>query len=131
MKDERIDACVDAVRRGDLARFEEIVRLTQDRLRAFVLHSCPFADAADDVAQETYLYAYKHLDDYATGTDFFAWLRSLARHRVLLQIRKSTAAARRGALDPLEYSAYRARTTSRESGSLRESRMKPVSLSKL
>ena len=95
MDSERIDRCVQEVLAGNRDAFGEIVRLTQDRLRAGLLQQCPWPDAVDDVAQETYVYAYRHLAEYAPGTDFLAWLRALARHRALTYMRSAAARARR------------------------------------
>ena len=95
MESDRIDQGIKVVLGGDAEAYGEIVRLTQDRLRAFILHYCPWPDAVDDVAQETYIYAYEHLSEYAAGTNFIAWLRALARHRVLLHSRRLAAHARR------------------------------------
>ena len=95
MDSERIDQCVQAVRAGNREAFGEIVRLTQDRLRAYLLQFCPWPDSMDDVAQESYVYAYRHLAEYACGTDFFAWLRVLARHRARSCLRAVSARSRR------------------------------------
>jgi RNA polymerase sigma-70 factor (ECF subfamily) len=95
MDSDAIEAHVKAACAGRPEAFREIVRLTQDRLRAFILHYCPWPDAVDDVAQETYIHAYEHLREYAPGTHFLSWLRALARHRVLTHVRLVASQARR------------------------------------
>jgi len=50
------------------------------------------ADLAEDLAQETFLLAFRRLDAFREGSDFGAWLRGIARNKVLEDRR---AAARR------------------------------------
>jgi RNA polymerase sigma-70 factor (ECF subfamily) len=38
---------------------------------------------ADDLAQQTFVFAFQHLDDYKPGTHFLAWLKAVARNNVL------------------------------------------------
>jgi RNA polymerase sigma-70 factor (ECF subfamily) len=41
------------------------------------------ADLAEDLAQETFLLAYRRLSSFRAGSDFGAWLRGIARHKAL------------------------------------------------
>jgi len=95
MDGDDLDQKIRAVVEGKTESYREVVLLTQDRLRAYLLHYCPWPDTIDDVAQETYLYAYEHLKDYSPGTNFLAWLRTLAKHRVQILTRKLANQARR------------------------------------
>jgi RNA polymerase sigma-70 factor (ECF subfamily) len=49
----------------------------------------------DDIAQEVYLYVYHNLEKYETGTDFLAWVKSIANFRARTHIRSAAARARR------------------------------------
>jgi RNA polymerase sigma-70 factor (ECF subfamily) len=49
-------------------------------------------DLAEDLAQETFILAYRRLESFRDGSDFGAWLRGIARNKVLEDRR---AAARR------------------------------------
>jgi RNA polymerase sigma-70 factor (ECF subfamily) len=90
-----IDAWIEKVRQGDLDAYADVVRETQDRLRSYILWSCPDPDAVDDLAQEVYIYAYRNLDKYQTGTNFLAWLKQAAHFRVLNRAQSVSARAHR------------------------------------
>ena len=89
------DAYIDRIRQGDVDAYAEVVRLTQDRLRAYILWFCPGSDAVDDIAQEVYLYAYRSIEKYETGTNMLAWLKTIARFRALNRARALSARAKR------------------------------------
>jgi RNA polymerase sigma-70 factor (ECF subfamily) len=95
MQDTQIDRQIERVRNGDLAAYAEVVRETQDRLRAYILWLLPNAGLVDDIAQDTYIYAYQNLDKYAAGTNLLAWLKTIARFRVLNRAQSCAAQARR------------------------------------
>lgn len=91
----QIDAMIEKVRNGDRDAYTEVVLATQDRLRAYIVWFCPNADAADDIAQDVYLYAYRNLDKYRSGTSLMAWMKTIARFRVMNQVRSASAQAHR------------------------------------
>ena len=66
----------------------------ESALLAFV-RSCVFdRGAADDLVQETFLAAWKQLDDYDENTPFARWLRGIARNKILAYFRASATAGR-------------------------------------
>jgi RNA polymerase sigma-70 factor (ECF subfamily) len=77
--------------------FENLVREHQAGLRAFIRALGVEDGWVDDLAQESFIVAYRRLEDYETGTDFGKWLRSIARNLVANERRKS---ARRSRLLP-------------------------------
>ena len=96
MDRDRIDESVRQVRAGALDAFSALVEETQDRLRSHILWVCPCsAEAVDDIAQEVYVHAYRNLDQYELGTDFWAWLKALARFRAMSYLRRATARVQR------------------------------------
>ncbi|MEI6211580.1 MAG: sigma-70 family RNA polymerase sigma factor [bacterium] len=94
-EDNPVDADIERVRQGDLNAYTEVVRATQDRLRAYVLWACPDPDVAEDIAQDVYLYAWRNMDKYETGTNFLAWLKKVAHFRILNRAKSSAAQAQR------------------------------------
>ena len=52
-------------------------------LRGFILGLMPDRDRAEDVFQETFLTVNRKAADFQSGTNFLAWARSIARHKVL------------------------------------------------
>jgi RNA polymerase sigma-70 factor (ECF subfamily) len=67
-------------------------------LRGFLLALLPRPDLADDVVQETFLTACERADTYTPGTNFRAWIYTIARYKALAAIRRS--AGRCELLDP-------------------------------
>lgn len=80
-----LEAQIRRVREGDPAGFEAILRSFEWPLRTFVVAHLPPGGDADDVAQRTFLEAFKKIDVYREGTDFRAWLFSIAKYQVLAE----------------------------------------------
>jgi RNA polymerase sigma-70 factor (ECF subfamily) len=63
--------------------FAVLVREHEAGLRAFV-RSCITADGdADDIIQDAFAVAWRRIDDYDTALPFNAWLRGIAKKRIL------------------------------------------------
>ena len=75
--------------------FDEILRETQPRIRAYIAGMGIASHEVDDVAQEVYLELYRGLDRVPAGVAPERWLKGIARNLCLNHIRKS---ARRGRL---------------------------------
>jgi RNA polymerase sigma-70 factor (ECF subfamily) len=93
---------VSRVLAGENAEFETLMRRNNRRVyrvaRA-VLHD----DAeAEDVAQEAYVRAYQHLDQFQGRSSFATWLISIAFHEALARVRKR---ARHQEIDAMDESS--------------------------
>lgn len=64
------------------------VRREQAGLRAFIASLGMRAEAVDDVAQEAFVIAFQKLVTFERGTNFGAWLRTIARLLVLQELRR-------------------------------------------
>jgi RNA polymerase sigma-70 factor (ECF subfamily) len=69
---------VTLARAGDQAAFEELVRRHQCSIRNLLRSLCRNTALADDLAQETFLQAWKHLRNLRAPDAFASWLRKLA-----------------------------------------------------
>lgn len=78
MSDTREDDLIRAVQAGRLEAFEELIHRHGSHLRAFVAMRLPVAHLIDEIAHETFVFAYRHLDAFEAGTDFGKWLRAIA-----------------------------------------------------
>ena len=67
--------------------FGEILRQHQGRIRAYLRRFVPEADLADDLAQETFLAAYRSMPHRNPAAPIDLWLLSIARHRALKHLR--------------------------------------------
>ncbi len=85
-------------RDGDPDAYGRVVEATQARLRAFLAGYVPRAEWIDDLAQQTFVSAYRDLRDFKPGTDFPAWLRQIAYNHLRAELEK---AGRRRRLDAL------------------------------
>lgn len=89
------DRIVAEVLAGDTRAFADIVRLYQQdvwRIAAALLRD---RDATENLVQQVFVDAYFHLDQYNSGTDFGAWIRTVARNRLRKELRTAVREDRR------------------------------------
>lgn len=60
----------------------------QTRLKGFILSLQPDFNEADDIVQEVFLVMTKKADDFTVGSNFMAWIRAIARLKILESHRK-------------------------------------------
>jgi len=80
--DAPLEAAIRQVRGGDVQAFTAVVRRFERPLRAWLAAHAPPGVDVDEVAQTTFIAAYSRLDDYAPGTNFAAWLFTIARYQL-------------------------------------------------
>ena len=74
---------------GDDLAFGALVRQFQGQVRAFLLRMTKGNHAlADDLAQETFLEAYRKIAQYRGEGTFLSWLTRIAYTRFLMEVRK-------------------------------------------
>lgn len=78
---------VGEARNGSREAFRELMRMHQSRVRAYVSRHIHDRDALDDLAQITFIAAYRSLDSYKPEVPFAIWLVRIARNRVLTHLR--------------------------------------------
>lgn len=81
-QDDAISRVID----GDAAAFESIVRRFERPLRAWLATHAPPAVDVDDVAQRAFVIVYSKLGEYEPGSDFGAWLFSIARFQLKTEL---------------------------------------------
>ena len=89
------DRIVGTVLAGDTQAFAGLVRMYQEtvwRIAAVLLRD---RDATENLVQQVFVDAYFHLDQYAPGTDFGAWIRTVARNRLRKELRTAGREDRR------------------------------------
>ena len=74
--------------------FAQFVREHQASLRSFLRVIGVQHDSVDDLAQETFLTAFRELDSFDTEEDFGKWLRGIARNLARNEMRKSARRSR-------------------------------------
>ncbi len=84
-KRTELDECVRRVQRGDVEAFEVIVRDHQAEIRGWIVSRCPPLGDADEVAQRTFVEAFRRIGDYDPGTNLRAWLFTIARYQLMAE----------------------------------------------
>lgn len=72
-----------AAKAGEPGAFDALVKAYRPRVLALALHITGSASDADDVAQEVFLGAYRHMDEFAGRSQFFTWLYRIALNQSL------------------------------------------------
>jgi RNA polymerase sigma-70 factor (ECF subfamily) len=72
-----------ASRAGSRTAFVELVRMHQSRIRSFIGTRIFDRSVADDIAQETFVSAFRGISDFRGDATFRVWLIGIARHRIL------------------------------------------------
>src|SRR5437016_2056482 len=96
-------ALVRAVQGGDARAFEPLVDRHLDAVRGFVALRLPVAHLVSEIAHETFVFAYRHLDQFAAGTSFRAWLRAIAGNLIRAELQRY----RREQTNQLGYARHR------------------------
>ncbi len=80
-----------AAREGDLAAFSRLVLKHQWGVRAFLLARLSRKHEAEDLAQETFITAWRRLKDFDTSRPLGPWLRGIAENHLRNHLRKFRA----------------------------------------
>jgi RNA polymerase sigma-70 factor (ECF subfamily) len=82
-----VESILDEVARGRTEAFARIVRHYALPLRSYLASQVYHLDDVDDLAQEVLLAALRSLASFRRGDDFGAWLRGIARNKLLVYFR--------------------------------------------
>jgi len=85
---QRAADIVKSAANGDLGSFEQIVLLYQDKVYSLSLRLTGSAQDAEDLAQEVFVRAYRHITAFRGDSDFGTWLHRIAVNTWLNQKRK-------------------------------------------
>jgi RNA polymerase sigma-70 factor, ECF subfamily len=83
---------VHASKNGDTAAFEEIVKRYDRRLLRIAQNLMHNREDAEEVVQETFLKAFRHLDQFRADAKFSTWLIRIAVNQSLTMLRKLRSA---------------------------------------
>lgn len=77
-----IDDAIRRIRSGNTVEFEYVVRKFERPLRAWLAGCAPPGVDVDEVAQRSFVAAFSRLNEYRMGTEFGAWLFTIARFQL-------------------------------------------------
>ena len=89
MTDDEITDVIRKVLAGNSSEFSRIVREFGLPVRSFIHARVMNAADAEDLAQESFIAAFRGLSKFELGQSFEAWLIGIARHRVFGHFRSS------------------------------------------
>lgn len=79
---------VGRARNGDLAAYDELVHLYQERIYATILHITHNHEDACDLAQDTFIKAFQALSSFKGDSSFFTWLYRIAINKAINLIKQ-------------------------------------------
>jgi len=84
---------LDRARKGDLAAYDELVKMYQERIYATVYHMTANHEDANDLAQEAFIKAFHALKSFKGGSSFYTWVYRIAVNKTInfLKQRKNRA----------------------------------------
>ena len=85
---DKIEDAIARVKRRDRAAFSILVEQYQLRLRVFAASIVASREMVDEIVQTTFLFAYRNIDRYEPGTNFYGWLRAICRNFALEELRR-------------------------------------------
>lgn len=73
---------------GDLDAYDELVRRYQERIYNVIYNMTANRDITDDLAQETFIKAFRALKSFKGDSSFYTWLYRIAINKTLNYIKK-------------------------------------------
>jgi RNA polymerase sigma-70 factor (ECF subfamily) len=78
---------VEMVQRGDVQAYSCLVEQHVSRLRAFVALNAPAPHLVNEIAHDTFVYAYLHIAEFKSGS-FFHWIKAIARNLLRAEVQR-------------------------------------------
>jgi RNA polymerase sigma-70 factor (ECF subfamily) len=69
--------------RGDLKAYDELIQRYQERIYATVYHMTSNHEDANDLAQDSFIKAYRALKSFKGGSSFYTWLYRIAVNKTI------------------------------------------------
>jgi RNA polymerase sigma-70 factor (ECF subfamily) len=91
------DQLVAHARKGDVDAFTELARRHQEKIFQTVLWMTKNQQDADDLCQEAFLHAYKHLRKFKQKSSFYTWIYRIAVNLTLNFLKKKMKEKKRSA----------------------------------
>jgi RNA polymerase sigma-70 factor, ECF subfamily len=110
-------ALVAEARKGSREAFSQLLRLHQAQVRAYLGRFARTTQLVDDLAQETFLTAWRKLDSYESKAPFRIWLLGIARLNGLMHLREEQ---RRRAQETVPLASAVAEWASGQAGSVED-----------
>ncbi len=77
-----------AARGGDHNAFAQLLEAHLSHVRTFLALKAPVPQLVDELAHETFVFAFRHLDEFQAGTSFRAWVRAIAWNLLRAEVQR-------------------------------------------
>ncbi|MFC1497952.1 RNA polymerase sigma factor [Verrucomicrobiota bacterium] len=77
---DNLEQIIQQVQAGQTAQYEEIVKHYEPQVRSIIAAMIPDPNSIADMTQETFITAFNRISTYKCGTNFAAWLKTIARN---------------------------------------------------
>ena len=75
------------VKKGDMKAYERLIDIHICKLRTFIAYRVPAQHLVNDIAQETFVFAFENIGRFKVNGSFAAWLRSIAYNKIRALLR--------------------------------------------
>jgi RNA polymerase sigma-70 factor, ECF subfamily len=82
------DALIRQIQQGDPDAFEQLLDRHVHHVRAFLALKAPVPHLVDELAHETFVFAFHNIQDFKAGTAAQAWLRAIAWNLLRAEIQR-------------------------------------------
>jgi RNA polymerase sigma-70 factor (ECF subfamily) len=82
-------AVIQRVLAGERDAYRAVVKEYGALVRACLASHLASPDLVEDLAQETFVAAYEHLEDFDPEQDFGHWIKGIARNKLLMHLRRT------------------------------------------
>ncbi|MBI2948285.1 MAG: sigma-70 family RNA polymerase sigma factor [Verrucomicrobia bacterium] len=82
------NALIQRVQSGDIEAYGELMGSHIRRVRSFIALSLPVPHRIDEIAHETFLFAFQNIREFQAGTSFSSWLIAIAANVVRTEVQR-------------------------------------------
>ena len=86
-----LESALARAQQGELAAFRELIRAHQDSVYSLALRMLKVPEDAEELAQDVFVSAHRHLSRIASAAHLFFWLRRTVCHRAIDRLRRRPA----------------------------------------
>ena len=83
-----MESALARAQRGELAAFRELIRAHQDTVYSLALRMLKVPEDAEELAQDVFVSAHRHLGKIASDAHLLFWLRRTVCHRAIDRLRR-------------------------------------------
>ena len=77
-----------AAQAGDHDAFAALLDAHLPHVRTFLALKAPVPQLVDELAHDTFIFTFRHLDDFKPGTSFRAWVRAIAWNLLRAEVQR-------------------------------------------